>query len=95
MIISDDEKDELNVVHRPNFSFPIRCLGNPGSSPGVPKAKVILKLGPPGQRKRRRSSDSDGEFVEMKDVSKVKKAKVEERKAVSIPPVPSCGHDVY
>ena len=92
IVISDDEQDELNVVHRPNLSSPIppqRFLGNAGSSPGERKAKVNLKLTPPGQKKRRRLSDSDVESVEVKDVSKAKKVKREQRKAVSIPPISS------
>ena len=88
IVISDDEQDEVNVVHHPKLSSPIppeRFLGNPGSSPqGERKAKVNLKVGPPGQKKRRRSSDSDVEVIEVKDVSKAKKAKREERKAVSV-----------
>jgi len=92
IVISDDERDELKVVHHPNLSSPIppqRFLGIAGSSPGERKVKVNLKLTPPGQKKRRRLSDSDGEAVEVKDVSKVKKVKREQRKAVSIPPVSS------
>jgi len=81
ILISDDEKEELNVVHRPNISSSIPPEGFLG--------KVSLKLGPLGQRKRRRSLDSDGEVVEVKDISEAKKAKREERKAVSIPLVPS------
>lgn len=42
-----------------------------------------MKIGPPGQKKRRRLSDSDVEAAEVKDVSKAKKAKREQRKAVS------------
>ena len=89
IVISDDERDELNIVPRPNLSSPIppqRFLGIAGSSPGERKVKVNLKLTPPGQKKRRRLSDSDVE-VQVKDVSKAKKVKREERKAVSIPPV--------
>ena len=92
IVISDDEQDELNTVRRPNLSSPIppeRFLGNPESSPGERRAKTSLKIGPPGHKKRRRPSDSDGDVVEGKDVLKVKKAKREERKAVSIPPVSS------
>lgn len=83
VIISDEQ--ELGVDHRPYFSSPILAenfLGNPGSSPEG------QGLGSPGQRKRRRSIASDGEAVEVEDVSEAKKAKREERKAVSIPPVP-------
>ena len=92
IVISDDERDELNVIHHPNLSSPIspqRFLGIAGSSPGERKVKVNLKLTPPGQKKRRRLSDSDVEAVEIKDVSKAKKVKREERKAVSIPPLSS------
>lgn len=92
IVISDDERDELNVAHHPNLSSPIppqRFLGIAGSSPGERKAKVNLTLTPPRQKKRRRLSGSDVEAVEVKDVSKAKKVKREERKAVSIPPVPS------
>jgi hypothetical protein len=94
IVISDDEQDEVNVVHRPNLSSPIppeRFLGNPGSSPqGERRAKVDVKIGPPGKRKRRRPSESDEEFVEVKDVSRVKKTKREQRKAVSVfPPASS------
>ena len=88
IVISDDEQDELDTVHCPNLSSPIpaeRFLGNPASSSGERRAKVSLKVGPSGQRKRRRSSESDAEVVEVKDVVKAKKAKREERKAVSIP----------
>lgn len=85
IVISDDEQDDVVVVQRPNLSSPIppeRFLGNPGSSPTGGMAN--LKIGPPGKRKRRRVSDSDSEVIEVKDVSKVKKAKREERKAVSV-----------
>jgi len=84
IVISDDEQDELNIGRRPNLSSPIppeRFLGNPGNSLG--ERSVNLKIGLPGQRKRRRLSDSDAEAVEVKDVSKAKKVKREERKAVS------------
>lgn len=89
IVISDDEQDELNISRRPNLSSPIppgRFLGNPGSSesPGEPKAKVHLKIEPPGQKKRRRVSDA--EYVEVQEVSRVKKAKREQRKAVSASP---------
>jgi len=88
IVISDDEQDEVNVVHHPKLSSPIppkRFLGNSGSSPqGERRGKVNLKIGPPGQRKRRRPSDSDVEAVEVKDVPKVKKTKREQRKAVSV-----------
>ena len=90
IVISDDERDELNIVTHPNLSSPIppqRFLGIAGSSPGERKVKVNLKLTPPGQKKRRRLSDSDAEAAEVKDVSKAKKVKREERKAVSISPV--------
>jgi len=86
IVISDDEQGELNVPHRLNLSPPIppqRFLGNPGNSPGERKVKVNLKLTPPGQKKRRRLSDSDTEAVGVEIVSKAKKAKREERKAVS------------
>jgi len=84
IVISDDEQDELNIGHRLNLSSPIppeRFLGNTGNSPG--ERRVNLKIGPPGQKKRRRLSDSDVEAAEVKDVSKAKKAKREQRKAVS------------
>jgi len=88
IVISDDEQDEVKVFHRPNLSSPIppeRFLGNPGSSPqGEQRAKVNLKIGPLGQRKRGRPSDSDAEAVEVKDVSRAKKTKREQRKAVSV-----------
>jgi len=82
ILISDDEKEELNIVNHPNIS-------SSSISPEGFLGKVSLKLGPLGQRKRRRSLDSDGEAVEVKDISEAKKAKREERKAVSIPLVPS------
>ena len=88
IVISDDEQDEPSTIHHLNLSSPIppqRFLGNPESSPGERKVKVNLKLTPPGQRKRRRSSDPDVETIgaEVKDVSRAKKVKKEERKAVS------------
>jgi len=92
IVISDDEQGGLNVVHHPNLSSPIppqRFLGIAGSSPGERKVKVNLKLTPPGQKKRRRPSDSDVEAVEVKNVSKAKKVKRDKRKAVSILPVSS------
>lgn len=102
IVISDDEQDEVNVVHHPKLSSPIppeRFLGNSGSSPqGEQRVKVNLKIGPPGKRKRRRPSDSDVESVEVEDVSRAKKTKKEERKAVSVfHPVSSliCGGGVY
>ena len=89
IVISDDEQDVVKVVQRPNLSSPIppeRFLGNPGSSPQEERgAKVYLRMEPPEQRKRGRPSDSDTEFVEVEDVSRVKKKKREERKAVSVP----------
>lgn len=88
IVISDDEQDEVKITHRPNLSSPIppqRFLGNPGSSPpGERKVKVNLKIDPSGQGKRRRLSDSGVEVVEVKDIPKAKKAKREERKAVSV-----------
>ena len=89
IVISDDEQDVVKVVQRPNLSSPIppeSFLGNPGSSPQEERgAKVYLRMEPPEQRKRGRPSDSDTEFVEVEDVSRVKKKKREERKAVSVP----------
>lgn len=84
IVISDDEQDELNIVGRPNLSSPIppaRFLGSSKSSESPVKAGLSVKIGPPGQKKRRRPSESEL----VKDVSNVKKAKKEERKAVSIP----------
>jgi len=85
IVISDDEQGGDDIGHRPNLSSPIppeRFLGNTGSSPLAVQGG--LKIGSPVQRKRRRLSESDEEVVEVKDVSRVKKAKREERKAVSI-----------
>lgn len=89
IVISDDEQDEVNIDHRPNLSSPIppeRFLGNTeDSSPGERRAKANVRIGPPGQRKRRRLSDSsDVDIVEVKNPPKAKKAKREERKAVSV-----------
>ena len=83
VIASEDWQDELNVIHAINFSSPTpeSFPSNPGSSPG---AKSSLKFGSPGQRKRGRSFDLNGEVVEGN--GNAKKAKREERKAVSIPP---------
>lgn len=85
IVISDDERDEPDVINRPNLSSPIppeRFLGNKFSD--GEQAKVSLKIGPPRQKKRRRISDSGGEPVEAKGVPKVKKTKREEHKAVSV-----------
>ena len=86
IVISDDEQDGVNFAHRPNLSSPIppeRFLGNAGNTPPEERAvKVDVKVGPPGRRKRR-LSDSDTEAVEVKDASKAKKTKREERKAVN------------
>jgi len=98
IVISDDEQDELNVDHRPNISSPIPpegFLGNPGNSPRERTVKINLGIGPPGQGKRRRLSESDVEVVEVKHVPKAKKAKKEERKAVSTYSVPFCGGGMY
>lgn len=88
IVISDDEQELVEIIHRPNLLSPIppqRFLGNPGSSPpGERGAKINLKIGPPAQGKRRRPSESGVEVVEVKDVPKAKKAKREERKAVSV-----------
>ena len=82
VIASDDELDELNVFQVPNLYSPIPhdAFPFPASSPG---ARSSLTFGSPGQRKRGRSLDSDGEVVEVRDASNVKRARMEERKAVS------------
>lgn len=86
IVISDDEQDGANFTHRPILSSPIppeRFLGNSGNSPSEElEVKVGGKIGPPGRRKRR-LSDSDTEAVEVEDISKAKKTKREERKAVN------------
>jgi len=84
IVISDDEQDEVNTVSRPNLSSPIppaRFLGNFRSSETSGRAGLHVKIGPPGQKKRRRPSESEP----VKEVSNAKKVKREERKAVSIP----------
>jgi hypothetical protein len=84
IVISDDEQDEAERCppSKPLLSHSSREV--PGKSRKFPqgerRAKVDVKIGPPGQRKRRRPSESDVEFVEVKDVSKAKKAKRENAK---------------
>ena len=90
IVISDDEEDEQSTFQCPKISSPIppeRFLGRIGNpeSPGERRPKPNLKVGPPSHKKRRRSSESDVELVEVRDASKAKKTKREQRKAVSVP----------
>jgi len=83
VIASDEERDELDVFYGPSIYSPIsyEAFPFPASSPG---ARSSLTFGSPGQRKRGRSLDSDGEVAEVRDASSAKKARMEERKAVSL-----------
>lgn len=84
IVISDDEQEKPTSPRHPILSSPIppeRFLAN---EPLTEKAEVKREVGQSIQRKKRRISESSVEHVEIKDVSKAKKMRRDEYKAVSV-----------